>query len=272
MSKIVIGRSNNKRKWFAPKQNFVERLTQLAPNMDIYIIPDTLPPYSQKRAFLKKLPKLSFAGLVKSLGILVAATAIGLWFYHLGFSEANIITVYLLSVLCTALVTNGWACSALNSVLSVIVFNFFFTVPRFTLQAYDTGYPVTFVVMLIAAFMASTLAMRVKDQARQSARKAYRTEVLLETSQKLQRSKNRLEIYREMASQMIKLLDRSVILYPVKNSNLGEPLWFPKEGDPLSPGNHTSADERAVAQWVYKNNKHAGASTNTLPGAKCRCV
>lgn len=25
----------------------------------------------------------------------------------------------------------------------------------------------------------------------------------------------------------------------------------------------------AVAAWVMKNNKHAGATTNTLPGAKC---
>ena len=28
-------------------------------------------------------------------------------------------------------------------------------------------------------------------------------------------------------------------------------------------------DEEAVAEWVLKNNKHAGATTNTLPGAKC---
>ena len=27
--------------------------------------------------------------------------------------------------------------------------------------------------------------------------------------------------------------------------------------------------ERGVAEWVFKNNKHAGATTNTLPSAKC---
>ena len=32
---------------------------------------------------------------------------------------------------------------------------------------------------------------------------------------------------------------------------------------------YTAADEQAVAAWVYRNNKHAGATTDTLPGAKC---
>ncbi|MCQ4808393.1 histidine kinase, partial [Intestinimonas massiliensis] len=28
-------------------------------------------------------------------------------------------------------------------------------------------------------------------------------------------------------------------------------------------------EERTVACWVQKNNKHAGATTNTLPSARC---
>ena len=32
---------------------------------------------------------------------------------------------------------------------------------------------------------------------------------------------------------------------------------------------YVTADEQALAAWVYKNNKHAGAGTQTLPGAKC---
>ncbi|MEG2394118.1 MAG: ATP-binding protein, partial [Ruthenibacterium sp.] len=31
----------------------------------------------------------------------------------------------------------------------------------------------------------------------------------------------------------------------------------------------TSTQERGVAQWVYQNHKHAGAGTDTLPGARC---
>ena len=35
----------------------------------------------------------------------------------------------------------------------------------------------------------------------------------------------------------------------------------------MSP--NLTASERAVAEWVLKNNKHAGATTNTLPSAHC---
>jgi two-component system sensor histidine kinase KdpD len=32
---------------------------------------------------------------------------------------------------------------------------------------------------------------------------------------------------------------------------------------------YLTAEEFAIANWVFINNKHAGATTNTLSGAKC---
>ena len=37
----------------------------------------------------------------------------------------------------------------------------------------------------------------------------------------------------------------------------------------MDTGAYLGPDETAVASWVQKNNKHAGATTNTLPNAKC---
>ncbi len=159
--------------------------------------------------------------------------------------------------------------SAIYSVMSVLVFNYFFTEPYYSLQAYDSGYPVTFLVMLAASFMTSTLTMRVREQARQSAQKAYRTEVLLETSRKLQQAKDSPAIINEMAHQMVKLLDRMVIFYSVDQGVLLAPQFFPKKESAVDPGVYTGGNERAVAEWVYKNNKRAGATTDTFFGAKC---
>ena len=39
------------------------------------------------------------------MSLLIAASLIGFFFYNLGIDEANIITIYVLSVLLTALVT-----------------------------------------------------------------------------------------------------------------------------------------------------------------------
>lgn len=57
-------------------------------------------------------------------GILFIATGIGYLFRYLGFSEENIIIVYILGVLIIAIITvnRGW--SVCYSLLSVLLFNF----------------------------------------------------------------------------------------------------------------------------------------------------
>ena len=122
------------------------------------------------------------------------ATLVGCIFFAAGLRDANIITVYILGVLITAIWTRGHLFGALASLLSVFAFNFFFTVPRFTLQATDPDYPVTFLIMLTASVLSSTLAIRVKKQARQAAQKAYYTELLMNSSQKLQQGRDEQEI------------------------------------------------------------------------------
>lgn len=109
-----------------------------------------------------------FADVIKSIAMLLVATAIGFAFWKLGMSEANIIMVYILGVLFTSVITNHQIYSLISSVVSVFVFNFFFTEPRYTLLAYEKDYPVTFITMLVAAFLTGSLATRVKKQAKQA--------------------------------------------------------------------------------------------------------
>ena len=118
---------------------------------------------------------LSWRDMGRTAGILCAASLVGLLFYKAGITEANIVTVYLLAVLCTALATDGRVYGISAAVASVLVFNYLFTVPRFTLKFNDVSrYSVTFLVMFIAACITSTLTMRVKTQARQATRKGRR--------------------------------------------------------------------------------------------------
>ena len=151
----------------------------------------------------------------------------------------------------------------------MLLFNFFFTVPRFTLQFNDPGYAVTFAIMFAASFITSTLTVRAQRQARQSSLKAYRTEVLLETSQKLQQSETQDDIIRQMARQMQRLLGRTICLYLADGKTLGRPTVFPTPDAGTDTAPYITPGEQAVAEWVFRNNKHAGAGTDTLPGAKC---
>ncbi len=96
--------------------------------------------------------------------ILGTSTGIGFVFHDLKFTEANIITIYILGALLTALFTMNYICSAVFSLASVILFNFFFTEPRLSLMAYESGYPVTFAIMLLTSLITGTLAIeRVKN-------------------------------------------------------------------------------------------------------------
>lgn len=104
----------------------------------------------------------------KSLLMLLAATGVGFLFRYFELSEANIIMVYILAVLIIAMITTHQIYSLVSSFISVIVFNFFFTEPRYTLTAYKKDYPITFIIMFIAAFLTGSLAVRLKNQAKKS--------------------------------------------------------------------------------------------------------
>jgi len=112
----------------------------------------------------------------RAAGILIAATLVGLLFSGLKIPEANIIAVYILGVLIISIITSSWMYSFLASVISVLAFNFLFTVPRFTLRAYDPSYPVTFGIMFLVALITGSLASRMKEYARESAQAAMQIE------------------------------------------------------------------------------------------------
>ena len=271
VSKIVIGRSTATGRHLFSKPTLTEKLISNAHNLDVHIIPDTVSGVSAYRA--KKLKRrkqvdFSFADILKSIAILAAASGIGILFHSLGFAESNIIAVYILGVLVISVITSHQAYSLISSLVSVLVFNFLFTEPKFTFQAYGQGYPVTFVIMFLAAFLTGSLAARLKNHAKQSAQSAYRTKVLFDTNQLLQQSKSREEIVCATANQLIKLLGKSIIFYFQEKGTLGEPCVFPAAEDGLEKS-CLSENEKAVAGWVLKNNKHAGATTATLSNAKC---
>ena len=197
------------------------------------------------------------------------ATLIGFLFYHWGFTEANIITLYILGVMLISVSTKSSVCSMISSIAGVLTFNFFFTVPRFSLHAYDSGYPVTFLVMFLASLMTGSLASKLKLHAKRSAELAWRTKLLFETDQNLQKASSPKEIRSVTAKQLLKILQRDIIVYPIENNKLLAPEIFLTDSGTTSTARYTTPKEMDVAQWVVTNNKRAGAGTETLSDACC---
>lgn len=270
VTKIVIGRSNIKRRHFWSKPTLTEKLTEIVPDLDIHIIPDnTTKIRYQKKAhsfFSNFIPRPK--DVLIMLLILTVTTLLGIAFYSFNFAVSNIITVYILGVLLISLFTGGYACGVIGSVMSVVLFNFFLTEPRYTFHAYDPGYPVTFVIMLSASIITGTLATKLKDHAKISAQAAFRTKVLLDTNQLLQKASDDRDIIDITATQLMKLLNRTVVVYTVNEGNLSKGYIFPAVPEESSE-NLFDVRERATAEWVYKHKRRAGASTDTHKDAKC---
>lgn len=270
VSKIVIGRSSGVKRHLFSKPTLTEKLIASAPNLDVHIIPDTVSNeavYRFRTAKKRNHIIFSAADILKCIVILFVSSLIGTIFENLGFAEANIITVFVLGVLVTSVITKNQIYSLISSIVSVLVFNFLFTEPKFTLHAYDQGYPVTFLIMFLAAFLTGSLAIRLKNQAKQAARAAYRTKVLFDTNQLLQQSNDRNEIVSVTSNQLLKLLGKDIVFYLADKEKLEEPHIFSATNENLEMC--TSDNEKAVAGWVFKNNKRAGATTETLSSAKC---
>ena len=263
-TKIVLGRSIAARGHLLNQPSITDRLIQHAPGIEIHILPDG---EAQRRLQPRRLrlPHVSVSDFAKTLVILALATALSLVFYEMGFSEANIIMAYILGVLLTAVMTSNRLCSSATSIASVFIFNYLFTEPRFTLEAYDTGYPVTFLIMLLAALMTGTLASQLKNHAREAAQTAYRTRVLFDTNQQLSQAADGRDILALTAQQLIKLFKRDVVMYPVQAGELGEGVAYPARG---AGGADALMGERRVAQWVLRSNRQAGATTDTFAQAK----
>lgn len=299
VSKIVVGRSPAGG-WLRRGKTLVERLAELAPEMETYIIPDAEPivrnasrPGALRRmlrAFRGTAPR-SWPQWGATATLLALCTTAGLIMASLGMPNAGITGLYMLGVLGVSILTTGPWYGVVASILGVALFDFLFVAPRFSLTVYDDGYLSLFAAMLIVSAAASAITARARSQARQSAARALHTELLLGNSRRLQKAENENAILAETARQFGTLLGCDAVLYPVRNGRLETKRNFAyytaarlsgENGGPLPalPGRTTTGrtqrehrpekDELAVAQWVAKNGRPAGAGTDSLPGAR-RC-
>ncbi len=269
-TKLVVGRSGAKRQHFWNKASLTEQIILNAPDIDVYIIPDSsadIKQHSRKLVTVNQF-RLTWKDSAITLLLLAAATGVGLLLTKLGFSEANIITVFILGVLLIAVLTVSMVYSAVGSLASVLLFNWFFIEPKLSFHTYEPEYIVTFGIMLISSLITGTLANKLKENARQSSREAFRAKVLFDTNQMLQKAECTQDVIRITAQQVKTLLDRDVVVFPLaENSELGNvvelnvsPFYFRTVGQ--------DENEAEIAQWAFKNQTAAGAHTEQFEKAK----
>lgn len=270
ITNIVVGKSRNKKSLKNLFElDFEDKLISYLPNIEVYIIPGSTIRRNYKKP-RKTIPiktfNFSWLDFAKTLGLLTAATVLSFGLRRLGIGEQNVIMAYILSVLIISRVTAGHVYGVIASVVSVLTFNFFFTEPYFTFNTIQAGYPITFLIMLLAALITSTMTVRIKTQASLAVQRERRTEVLYEINKKLLITRGLENIVALTNEYIVNLFDRSVIFFAA-DPEQGEDGSVMQAPDDLNSSLLNSADEKAVVHWVFLNQKRAGAGTDTLMGA-----
>ncbi len=254
VTKIVVGKSSNHKRSLIKRQSLVDQLMLLVSNIEMYIIPDSSMQYKEGKALLRRKTIIpSLKDILFTIMLLLIETLIGYLFMKIGFTESNIIMIYIVGVLVTAILTNSQICWIASSVLSVVLFNFMFTFPHFSLVAYGEGYPITFAVMLIVSLITGSISNKMKSQVKKSTQTAYRTKILFDANQLIQNAENDEKILGVTVNQIQKLLDRETFVYLSKNKK-----YYTIS---LDPSEELESINKEIIQLVLNKNIKAGYGT-----------
>lgn len=281
-SKIVLGRTNHRILFGQKKGTLTDQISRLIPDVDIYIIPDTgakrpehkdteKPVYNmggprRKKALARE--KLS-TDMLEAAVTLGGATAVSLWLEDVGFLDENTIIIYLSGILILSLLCSRRWISSAAAVISVLLYNFFFVPPLYSFGVKAPVHYTTFAFLFFFAFSVSTIIMKQRIQAQESAKLVYRTELLLENSKRMRRVHTVKDLLAELSGQVLKLMNLSVIFFVKKGDKLTGPWLYPRPGaDKNELRKMYDSREKAVVQWVAGNRKRAGCCTHTLADAK----
>ncbi len=271
VTKIIIGKNhrktNNSFRFYA--KDIVDKLMDSNSYIDVYVIPNSIPNKKKNKLILNKNKnlKISIKEVLISSLIMFVATMISLFFDYLGLSEVNVIMIFILGVIIVNIKTTGYVLGFIFSIISVMLFNFFFIDPKFSLQFYDKNYLATFPIMLVVTFIIGTLTNKIQREARNSLARENRTQTLYRVSKKLLSATGTTDVVAIGIKYISRLLERTVVCYLCKDNKLSAPFVYNRD-----KGKKDlillNKEEEAVAYWTFLNDKESGRGTNTFYGAK----
>ena len=103
-----------------------------------------------------------------TLACQIIAALLAILLDYLGFSDATVVIMFVLSVLVTSILTIGPYYSIIASFLSILCYNFFLIEPRLSLQIHGRDYAGTITAMILFALLASYLVSSLRHSAAQS--------------------------------------------------------------------------------------------------------
>ena len=168
----------------------------------------------------------------------------------------NLSMVFLLAVLFTAVSFGIWP-AIYASVLSFLVYNFFFIEPIYTFTVAEPYELLALVIFLVVAVITSALAGRVREQAKISASRMRAMRRLYEFTRRLSGLATLDAVAEGAASEIHASLGRAVVVMLAQGDDLDlTAAWPPEDALDAAP--------MTAARWAFSHDEPAGADTGTL--------
>ncbi|MBT2813194.1 sensor histidine kinase KdpD [Staphylococcus coagulans] len=263
VTKLVIGQHISDRWNDIFKRPLIDQLLDLKHHYKIEIVPIKHIQMKAKheRHSQKVEQKRWSVDIFKMITIQAICVLLGLWVYNAdkGEQDTIILLLFLLGIIVLSMWTQSYLIGFFAAILNVFVFNFFFTVPRFTFEVYRFDYPITFTISIIVSIVTSGLLKQIKHQYIVTKHQLYRTDILLQFNDSIKQTYTIPDLLDNARHQIQHLLNQEVTIYLVEDEKISKTI--PIEGPHADYSRHQQA-----LSWIIKNQKRAGATTDTFPG------
>ena len=194
------------------------------------------------------------------LALIVLITGAG-WFVKSFIPITIFAMIYLLVVVVVAW-RRGLLPAIFTTVVSALAFDFFLTQPYLSFTISNPEDIITFLAMIIIGILVSVLVARLREHSESALIREKETGTIFALSQDLAAAVDTDSIL-------------SVVAKHINNVFRWESMFLLPEGErvaehTVSPRLILDADERAIAQWVYKHGEVAGYDTDTLHSSRIR--
>ncbi len=256
VTQIVLGKSRPRRASRLFGRDLAQALLRRSGGAALHFITEGAPEGASQASPVGRTPTLEWRGYVYAVGLVTVATAISAALDRLS-SSANLAMIYMLSVLVSGVLA-GLRPALTAAALSILAYNFLFLPPRFSLVIGHVEDIITFAIFFAVAGVTGWLSGRVRDQAKQSARRASLVATLLAASRRLSGTADRDSAVRALAEQASAASGSPAVVLLKTGADLALAASAPETAS-------LSTAAMSAARWAWDRREAAGAGTGTLP-------
>lgn len=254
ITKIVIGR-NIRPAWHDwVFGSLVEYIIRHSGIIDVYIITG----HAEKRRWLPQIAMSGIKDYLWAVSILMGSTFFGVMLRGI-FQPIDMVMVYLIGVI-TCAVKFGRLPSFLFAILSVLTLNFFFIEPIHTFTMVDGSYWLSLFVMLVASFIISEQATKLRLQTTLSRMREAQTQTFYALTKELAGAREGQKLIDATLRHLAEAVSMPATFWKLGKDMHLEPIGAEISGDLVK--------EEMVAVWAFQNGQAAGLGTSTMPSAK----